>query len=150
MPSVDEIKALVAADYGLRVVDLTGERRGGDACEARHVAMLLTRNHTALSLPVIGRLFGGRDHTTVWNGVRRIVKRQGAEPELAARIARLTAVLGDDGETTIAMARAGAAEVQETLRAALAAQVTAITAALARDPIGALNRMAAAVGGDHG
>ncbi|MBF0094904.1 MAG: hypothetical protein HQL34_10220 [Alphaproteobacteria bacterium] len=151
MPTVDEIKTLVAADYRLRVVDLTGDRRGGDACEARHVAMSLAKTLTGNSLPAIGRLFGHRDHTTVWNAVRRIAKRQGAEPELAARIARLTALLGDDGETTTAMARAGAAAVQETLRAALAAHVAAITAAIDRDPIGALDRMAAAVGGlDHG
>jgi len=42
---------------------------------ARQLAIYLCREMTDLSLPQIGREFGGRDHATILNAVRRVEKR---------------------------------------------------------------------------
>src|SRR5690606_8886412 len=61
------------ADYfGLTVEDLCGTSRGRALVTARQIAMYLCRELTDLSLPKIGALFGGRDHTTVMHADRKI------------------------------------------------------------------------------
>ncbi|WP_328426090.1 chromosomal replication initiator protein DnaA [Streptomyces sp. NBC_00443] len=61
------------ADYfGLTVEDLCGSSRGRQLVTARQIAMYLCRELTDLSLPKIGALFGGRDHTTVMHADRKI------------------------------------------------------------------------------
>ncbi len=64
--------ALVAEAYKLGVDELVGTRRTRQIADARHVAMFLLREELALSLPQIGQLFGGRDHTTVAHAVEKI------------------------------------------------------------------------------
>jgi chromosomal replication initiator protein len=49
----------------------------------RQVAMYLAKQLTSRSLPDIGRRFGGRDHTTVMHGVRRIEELKSADPQIA-------------------------------------------------------------------
>lgn len=63
---------LVAAHYGLTVDEITGARRTKSIADARHVAMYLLREDQSLSLPQIGSLIGGRDHTTVAHGIEKI------------------------------------------------------------------------------
>ena len=53
---------------------------------ARQVAILLTRESTGLSLPEIGRLYGGRDHSTVLNALRRAESVIADDPSLAERV----------------------------------------------------------------
>ncbi len=71
------IIAGVATRHGYTPEQLTepsgrpGARTAGLAY-ARQVAMFLCRQHTDLSLPAIGRLFGGRHHTTVFFAERKI------------------------------------------------------------------------------
>jgi chromosomal replication initiator protein len=61
------------ADYfGLTVDDLCGQSRTHVLVTARQIAMYLCRELTDLSLPKIGQLFGGRDHTTVMHADRKI------------------------------------------------------------------------------
>ena len=60
---------------------------------ARQVAILLTRELTDLSLPQIGRLYGGRDHSTVLNSVRRAEASLADDAELAERVAELRAAI---------------------------------------------------------
>ncbi len=55
--------------------------------------MLLTRETTDLSLPQIGRLYGGRDHSTVLNSLRRAEATIDADPQLAARVAELRSAI---------------------------------------------------------
>ena len=62
----------VAAYYNVSVEDLTSPARRRSVVIARHVAMYLCRTLTDLSLPQIGTLFGGRDHTTVLHSIRKI------------------------------------------------------------------------------
>ncbi|MGL4647882.1 MAG: helix-turn-helix domain-containing protein, partial [Caldilineaceae bacterium] len=64
--------ALVAEAYKLTVDDLVGPRRTRPIADARHIAMFLLREEQALSLPQIGQLFGGRDHTTVSHAIEKI------------------------------------------------------------------------------
>lgn len=61
----------VAERYGLTLADLTGDRRTRYFAYARQEAMWhVRRERPNLSLPSIGRIFGGRDHTTVIHGLR--------------------------------------------------------------------------------
>lgn len=60
--------------FGLSVDDLVSPSRSRPLTTARHVAMYLLRECTAMSYVRIGELFGGRDHTTVLHGVTKIAK----------------------------------------------------------------------------
>lgn len=68
-----QILSEVAAAAGVTISGLCGPRRGDAALwTARHVAMALVRERCPhLSLTQIGRIFGGRDHSTVVNGIAR-------------------------------------------------------------------------------
>ena len=65
---------LVAAHFGLTLADFTGRRRTAQIASARQVAMYLLRAENGLSLPAIGTMLGGRDHSTVSHGVEKIAR----------------------------------------------------------------------------
>jgi chromosomal replication initiator protein len=69
---VEEIQQQVAAAFGISRAELVGSSRAATPLRARQVAIFLTREMTDLSLPQIGRLYGGRDHSTVLNSLRRV------------------------------------------------------------------------------
>jgi chromosomal replication initiator protein len=69
---VEEIQEQVARAFGISRAELVGPSRAATPLRARQVAIFLTREMTDLSLPQIGRLYGGRDHSTVLNSLRRI------------------------------------------------------------------------------
>src|SRR5208282_2515025 len=56
-----------------------------------HIAMYLAKELTPRSLPDIGRRIGGRDHTTVLHGVRKIAALIKRDPNLAAEVATIRA-----------------------------------------------------------
>ncbi len=70
--SPPKVVALVAQHYGLEMDELTGARRTKPIADARHVATYLLREDLAMSLPQIGSLMGGRDHTTIAHGIDKI------------------------------------------------------------------------------
>ncbi len=70
--SATTIMTNVADYFGLTVEDLCGQSRTHVLVTARQIAMYLCRELTDLSLPKIGLLFGGRDHTTVMHADRKI------------------------------------------------------------------------------
>ena len=70
--TVEEIQRKVAEHYNIRMSDMVGPKRQRVVARPRQVAMWLAKELTTRSLPDIGRRFGGRDHTTVMHGVRRI------------------------------------------------------------------------------
>ncbi|MGP6088739.1 chromosomal replication initiator protein DnaA [Antarctobacter jejuensis] len=70
--SIDEIQRKVAEHYNIRLSDMIGPKRVRNFARPRQVAMYLCKQLTSRSLPEIGRRFGGRDHTTVMHGVKRI------------------------------------------------------------------------------
>ena len=86
---VREVQAVVAAFYGISVAAMISARRMRELVRPRHIAMYLASETTGQSLPAIGRLFGGRDHTTVLHAVRKIERQIAASAELAAEIEAL-------------------------------------------------------------
>jgi chromosomal replication initiator protein len=84
--SVEEIQQRVAERFGISRAELVGSSRAATPLRARQVAIFLTRELTDLSLPQIGRLYGGRDHSTVLNSLRRVEANLDADPDLAERV----------------------------------------------------------------
>jgi chromosomal replication initiator protein len=84
--SVEEIQQRVAEGYGISRAELVGSSRAATPLRARQVAIFLTRELTDLSLPQIGRLYGGRDHSTVLNSLRRVEAGLAEDPKLAERV----------------------------------------------------------------
>jgi chromosomal replication initiator protein len=78
--TVDRIQRAVAAQFDLRVSDLTGPRRPKNIAEGRQVAMYLVRTLTKLPLTQIGEEFGNRDHGTVIHACKVIDARLNNEP----------------------------------------------------------------------
>jgi chromosomal replication initiator protein len=70
--TIEEIQRKVAEHYNIRLADMVGPKRVRTIARPRQVAMYLAKQLTLRSLPEIGRRFGGRDHTTIMHGVRRI------------------------------------------------------------------------------
>ncbi|MDJ0759990.1 MAG: chromosomal replication initiator protein DnaA [Woeseiaceae bacterium] len=70
--SIENIQKTVAEYYKIRVADLLSKKRSRSIARPRQVAMALSKELTNHSLPEIGDAFGGRDHTTVLHGCRRI------------------------------------------------------------------------------
>jgi chromosomal replication initiator protein len=87
--SVEEIQQQVAESFGISRAELIGSSRAATPLRARQVAIFLTRDMTDLSLPQIGRLYGGRDHSTVLNSLRRIEAGMGDDDALADRVREL-------------------------------------------------------------
>jgi chromosomal replication initiator protein len=73
---VESIQEAAANAFQLPTSALLGPSRSADPLRARQLAIFLCRQMTDLSLPQIGRAFGGRDHTTVLHAIRRIDQRQ--------------------------------------------------------------------------
>ena len=74
--------------FTLSTADLISKSRSRPLTHARHIAMYLTRECTGLSLVKIGEIFGGRDHTTVLHGIKKV------EDEMRARDATFRQVTG--------------------------------------------------------
>ncbi len=70
--SIENIQKTVADYFKIRVGDLLSKRRSRSIARPRQIAMALAKELTNHSLPEIGDAFGGRDHTTVLHGCRRI------------------------------------------------------------------------------
>ena len=81
--SIEEIQRKVAEHYNIRLSDLIGPKRVRNFARPRQVAMYLCKQLTARSLPEIGRRFGGRDHTTVMHGVKRIEELRTQDSQIA-------------------------------------------------------------------
>ncbi len=72
--NVDNIQKTVAEYYKIRVADLLSDKRTRTITRPRQVAMALAKELTNHSLPEIGQMFGGRDHTTVLHATRKVVE----------------------------------------------------------------------------
>ena len=80
--TVENIQKTVADFYKMKVADMYSKRRPANIAMPRQVAMYLAKELTQKSLPEIGDLFGGRDHTTVLHAVRKISDLRGKQAEL--------------------------------------------------------------------
>ncbi len=88
--TVDEIQKTVADHFSLKQADLLSERRTRAVARPRQIAMWLCKQHTTRSYPDIGRRFGGRDHTTVLHGVRKVEELIAADDQIARDVETLT------------------------------------------------------------
>lgn len=81
--TIEEIQRKVSEHYNIRLSDMIGPKRLRSYARPRQVAMYLCKQLTSRSLPEIGRRFGGRDHTTVMHGVRRIEDLKSQDGQIA-------------------------------------------------------------------
>lgn len=81
--TVEEIQRKTSEHYNIRLSDMIGPKRLRSYARPRQVAMYLSKKLTSRSLPEIGRRFGGRDHTTVMHGVRRIEELKQSDSQIA-------------------------------------------------------------------
>lgn len=80
--TVENIQKTVADFYKIKVADMYSKRRPANIALPRQIAMYLAKELTQKSLPEIGDLFGGRDHTTVLHAVRKISDARLKQTEL--------------------------------------------------------------------
>jgi len=91
--TVEEIQRKVSAHYNIRLSDMIAPKRFRSYARPRQVAMYLCKQLTSRSLPEIGRRFGGRDHTTVMHGVRRIEELKQQDGQIAEDLEMLRRAL---------------------------------------------------------
>ena len=80
--SVDSIQKAVADFYNMKVADMYSKKRPANIARPRQIAMFMAKELTQKSLPEIGDLFGGRDHTTVLHAVRKIAEERAHDSHL--------------------------------------------------------------------
>jgi len=89
-----EIVRVVAEHFGLRPEDLVGGGRRKEVVLPRQMAMFLVRELTRASLPEIGQLFGGRDHTTVLYAIQKVQELSESDREVQAILRALREKVG--------------------------------------------------------
>ena len=97
--TIDDVQKIVADHFKVRVIDLKARSRTQPLVTARQISMYLVKKHLDKSLVEIGRAFGGKDHSTVINALRRIEDQLLTNPdikkdfnEIEGRIHNLTGV----------------------------------------------------------
>ena len=91
--TVEEIQRKVSEHYNIRLSDMIGPKRLRTYARPRQIAMFLSKQLTSRSLPEIGRRFGGRDHTTVMHGVKRIEELRAQDGQIAEDLEMLRRAL---------------------------------------------------------
>lgn len=86
---VRRIQQLVCREFNVSMQDLLSPNRKAANSLARQVAYYLAKKMTLLSLPMIGRKFNGRDHSTIYHGVNIIKKRLEVDTDLAGSIRQI-------------------------------------------------------------
>ncbi|MCW8919505.1 MAG: chromosomal replication initiator protein DnaA [Gammaproteobacteria bacterium] len=91
--TIDNIQKTVAEYYKIRVADLLSKRRNRSIARPRQIAMALAKELTNHSLPEIGDAFGGRDHTTIMHGCKKVAELKGLDQIIADDYAKLLRIL---------------------------------------------------------
>lgn len=86
----DAVISVVAEAFDVSVEDLKGISRRREISLARQIGMYLIRQHTGLSLPKVGEVFGGKDHTTVLYSCDKIAQLRNTDPNLAHTLRQLS------------------------------------------------------------
>ncbi len=86
----ETILAETAAYFGVTVDDLRSQNRSRPIVQARQIAMYLVRDMTDLSLPRVGAIFGGRDHTTVLHAWNKVVGQLSEKRQVYHQVQDLT------------------------------------------------------------
>lgn len=99
-PTPESVRSTVAQYFRIDEDVLQSRRRDKKTATARHVSIYLTREVTSLSLPQIGALYGGRDHTTVLNSIERVEQAIGHDPGITSSVEALRAQIHSPGENS--------------------------------------------------
>ena len=93
--TIENIQKTVAEYYKIRSSDLLSNRRSRSITRPRQVAMALSKELTNHSLPEIGEAFGGRDHTTILHGCRKIVELRESDNKINEDYINLLRILSN-------------------------------------------------------
>ena len=96
--TADQIIEAVARHFGVEITALQGHSRSRAIARPRQVAMYLIREETGESLPKIGAMLGGRDHTTVLYGCKRITDLIEQDTDLRREVITLRQQLYNNGK----------------------------------------------------
>ena len=91
--SIENIQKTVADYYKIKVSDMYSKKRTRVVARPRQMAMAIAKELTSLSLPDIGEAFGGRDHTTVLHGYRKINELRNSDPVVSRDFNALILIL---------------------------------------------------------
>jgi len=97
--TVEQVQKKLASFYNTKVSDLKSKKKNKAFIQPRHTAMYLTRQLTDLSLPEIGRHFGGRDHSTVLHAVQKIENILQTDPGFRNTVDQLTKELENNNHS---------------------------------------------------
>jgi chromosomal replication initiator protein len=95
--TLDHIQHCVASRFELEISDLLSAKRDRRLVMPRQMAMFLAKQLTSLSLPDLGRAFGGRDHTTVLHAVRKIEAARQTDKDLSMTLDELSQTIRHGG-----------------------------------------------------
>lgn len=87
--TLETILEVAASYFGIPTAELVGRNRSARVALARHIIMFVMREELGASLPQIGQILGGRDHTTVMHGCEKVASQLSGDPELARTIGEL-------------------------------------------------------------
>ena len=98
MPETREIEpqhilTTIAQEYGVTLADLLSHSRSQRVAFPRQIAMYLLREESDLSLPKIGEILGGRDHTTIMYGHEKITDLLEQDKSLRRKIVNIQEIL---------------------------------------------------------
>lgn len=86
VPTIRKIQQVVARHYNVTVGEICSPRRTNKIVRIRHLAIYLCRTMTTRSTNEIGRLFGGRDHTTIMSAEQKFERLISENPQVAAEV----------------------------------------------------------------
>jgi len=92
--SPETVLMVVAEHFGVSIEDMKGSSRRREISVSRQVGMYLMRQHTDLSLPKIGDVFGGKDHTTVLYSCEKITQLKETDVDMARTLRQLSDRIG--------------------------------------------------------
>ena len=95
MVNVDNIQKTVAEYFKIRVADLLSDKRTRTVTRPRQIAMALAKDLTNHSLPEIGQMFGGRDHTTVLHATRKVIELKESDSKFLEDYSNLMRILSN-------------------------------------------------------
>lgn len=88
--SPEAVITAVSEMFNISIEDLKSSSRRREISVARQIGMFLMRQHTNLSLPKVGEVFGGKDHTTVMYSCEKIAQLKETDVELARSLRQLS------------------------------------------------------------
>jgi hypothetical protein len=97
-PTIKNIKVAVAKHFNIHQCDLASHRRTHDIIYPRHIAYYICRVLTPHSYPEIGRRLGGKDHTSVLSGCRKIEALTKIDPKVVEDIAAIKSAFDCENE----------------------------------------------------